>query len=57
MESIFCGHYINIDRDFKQVKRDIYNAILAFHDFKDRNDYENWKNHLKQFTRYFSLSL
>lgn len=47
MESIFCGHYINIDRDFKQVKRDIYNAILAFHDFKDRNDYENWKNHLK----------
>lgn len=47
MEFIFCGYYINTDRDFKQVKHVIYKSVLVFHGFNECSGYEDWDSHLE----------
>lgn len=41
MGFIFWKKYINTDIDFKQIKCDIYDAVLYFHSYNDPNSYEN----------------
>lgn len=46
MGFLFCGYYIDIDRDFKQEERDIY-VVSYFYGFNNCSGFEDWKSHLE----------
>ena len=55
MAFYFCGRYINIDADEREVKHDMFTTVPHFWGSSDRYGYE-WKNHLEDFFSYFSLT-
>ena len=55
MDFCFCGRYINIDANDKEVERDMYAVISYFWCSNDYIEYEKWKN-LKEFFSYFVLA-
>ena len=56
MAFYFCGRYINIDGDEKEVERDMFTIVMHFWSSSDRYGYEEWENHLEDFFSYFSLT-
>ena len=54
MTFYFCGRYINIDADEREVKQDMFTVAPHFWGSSDRYRYEEWENHLEYFFSYFS---
>ena len=52
----FCGRYINIDAEDKEVERDMYATLPYFQGSNDHDGYEKWENHLEDFFSYFFLT-
>ena len=56
MAFYFCGRYINIDADEKEVEQDMFTVVLHFWGSSDRYGYEVWENHFEYFFNYFSMT-
>ena len=51
----FCGRYICTNGYKKEVKRNMYAALLYFRGSKDQCGYEKWENQLENFFKIFSF--
>ena len=52
----FCGKYINIDCDDKEVRKSMFASVPYFRGASDRYGYEDWKRNFEAFFSYFDLT-